>query len=50
MSEIESGCKNDLTPRQKEVLDIYSGLHAINSHKMNSIPVYMKRDRTSTEE
>ena len=50
MSEMESGCKNDLTPRQKEVLDIYSRLHAINSHKMNLIPVFKKRDRTSMEE
>jgi len=50
MSQLERNSDDNLTQRQKEVLDIYLRLNKINSHKMNPIPVYKKKDRTSMEE
>ncbi|WP_022666908.1 NAD(+) synthase [Desulfospira joergensenii] len=37
----KEGADESLTPRQKEVLEIFNGFHAANRHKMDPIPVCM---------
>mgnify|MGYP003896914141 CR=1 FL=1 len=39
MNYLEVNSQDSLSERQKKVLDIYSGHHQTNLHKMNSIPV-----------
>jgi len=39
MKEVENP-SGDVSTRQREVLQIYQGLHKANSHKMNPIPVF----------
>ena len=39
MMEVENP-SGDVSTRQREVLQIYQGLHKANSHKMNPIPVF----------
>ena len=34
-----SGNQNDLSDRERKVLEIYKRLHEMNSHKMTAIPV-----------
>jgi NAD+ synthase len=40
MAHIEDNTSEELTGRQKEVLDIYLSFNTKNKHKMNPIPVY----------
>ena len=39
MNYLEFNSQNNLSERQKKVLEIYSGHHQTNLHKMNPIPV-----------
>lgn len=42
MKQIDEGRGEDLSNRQKEVMEIYQKLHKANSHKMKEIPIYIK--------
>ena len=50
MKEVNSPSKEELSKRQKEVLKLYLNLNKINSHKMQTIPVFRNKDRDSMEE
>jgi len=51
MKENERGFVEDLTDRQKEVMDIFLKLKDTNSHKMSPIPVFSKSEsRTSNND
>jgi len=42
MAQGDEAQREDLSDRQKEVLEIYQELHESNSHKMKPIPIYLK--------
>ena len=42
MKQIDEGRGEDLSNRQKEVMEIYQKLHKANSHKMKEIPIYIR--------
>ena len=42
MKQIDESRGEDLSNRQKEVMEIYQKLHKANSHKMKEIPIYIK--------
>ena len=42
MKQIDEGRGEDLSNRQKEVMEIYQKLHKANLHKMKEIPIYIK--------
>ena len=42
MKQIDEGRGENLSNRQKEVMEIYQKLHKANSHKMKEIPIYIK--------
>ncbi|HJM45231.1 MAG TPA: NAD(+) synthase [Candidatus Poseidoniaceae archaeon] len=50
MKEVECPSEEELSKRQKEVLKLYLNLNKLNSHKMQTIPVFRNKDRDSMEE
>ena len=42
MAQVDRAQREELSNRQKEVLEIYHKLHGSNSHKMKPIPIYRK--------
>jgi len=42
MAQVDRAQREELSNRQKEVLEIYHKLHESNSHKMKPIPIYLK--------